>query len=140
VTGGVRPALKAIEGGLKRVPAPPRTVPKDMHGEWKVLAADLTGRGLLTTAMLSVLETYLGAVWLARECRAALAADGVVVRGAAGLPKPHPAGAMLKNANETIARLAEELGITPSSRARPGIRGQEKRADDAADPLGEFDV
>lgn len=140
MTGGVRPTLRAIDGGLKKVPPAPRNLPKDVHAEWRVICADLTGRGLLTTSMLSVVETYVGAVWLARDCRRALAADGVVVRGATGMPKPHPAGAMLKNANETIARLAEELGITPSSRSRPGIREQEKHADDAANPLAEFDV
>ncbi|MFG1463416.1 phage terminase small subunit P27 family [Xanthobacter sp. DSM 24535] len=139
MTRGVRPTLKTIDGGLKRAPPVPATISPGMEEVWRTIAADLTGRGLLTTSMLTVLETYVGAVWLARECRKSLADDGPVVRGTSGVPKPHPAGAMLKSAHETIARLADELGITPSSRSRPGIREQESKADADADPTREWD-
>lgn len=137
---GRRPQLAAVEGGLHRAPPPPGTLPTGMEAEWRTVAADLQGRGLLTSSVLTVLETYLGAVWMARECRKAIAADGPIVRGAGGAPKPHPAAAMLAKANETIARLADELVLTPSSRSRPGNRAAAGKAADAGDPFDEFEL
>lgn len=127
---GARPELREIEGGLLKTPAPPETILPDMHELWTTIAADLQGRGILHTSTLSILETYVGAVWLAREARKAIAADGPVVRARDGQPKPHPAGAMLKSAHETIARLGAELGLTPSARSRKSLSAPQGKEDD----------
>lgn len=137
---GKRPGLKALEGGLHRAPAPPDTIPPAVADVWRTIAADLQGRKLLTTAMLTVLETYCGAVWTARECRKALAEHGPLVRAKDGQLKSNPAGAMLKAAHETIARLADELVLTPSSKSRPGNRSLERKAEEDADPFAKFDL
>ena len=132
---GRRPELKEIEGGLMKAPPPPSVLPKGMAEDWVAVAADLQGRGLLTTSMLGLLETYVTALWTVRECRKAIAKDGPIVRAKDGQPKPHPAGAMMSKAQDVIARLGAELGLTPSSRARKGLQGQGDDADDGA-PAG----
>jgi P27 family predicted phage terminase small subunit len=118
---GARPQLQEIDGGLLKAPPPPDTLPPGMTETWVKIAADLQGRGLLFTSMLEILETYIGAIWLAREARKAIIADGLIVRAKDGQGKPNPASAMLKSANETVARLGAELGLTPSARSRKSI-------------------
>lgn len=118
----------------------PSHLPSDMAYEWRTAAADLVGRGLLTPAVIAILEAYIGALWMARECRKAIAEHGVLIAAGKGGMKPNPAGAMLKAANESIARLADDLGLSPVSRARPGIRAQVKSHDEENDPFGEFDL
>ncbi len=137
---GRRPELKSVDGGLLKAPPMPETLHLSMGQDWSEIASDLTGRGLLTPSAMGVVETYVGALWMARECRKAIAADGPIVRNAAGVPRPHPAAAMLAKANETISRLAYELGISAAGRNLPAIKSQVRDADDATDPLAEFDI
>lgn len=138
---GRRPEVTAIATNVTALPSalppPPDTLPAGMGDLWSTIAADLQSRGLLHHSTLSVLETYVGAVWLAREARKSIARDGPVVQAKDGQPKPHPAGAMLKSANETVARLGAELGITPAARLRKGMGGGDNpRDDDDAAALG----
>ncbi len=119
---GARPNLKAVDGGLLRAPPIPKHLPDDMADVWRTTAADLVGRGLLTTSSLPLLEAYVGAIWMARECRKAIADHGVLVRGSGMQWKPNPAAAMLAKAQETIARLAADMGISAASRNSTAIR------------------
>jgi P27 family predicted phage terminase small subunit len=137
---GDKPNLKTVEGGLRKAPAMPDTLADEMRAEWIEIAADLTGRGLLTTSALGVLETYCGALWMARQCRREIAAAGPIVRNKDGVPRPHPAAAMLAKANDTVARLAYELGISAAGRNLPTIKAATNAADSDADPLAEFDI
>jgi P27 family predicted phage terminase small subunit len=135
---GRRPELKAIDGGLLKAPPLPRTLAASMADDWAIVVSDLQGRGILSTSMLAVVETYIGAIWVARECRVAIADKGVFVQAKDGQPKPNPALAMLKAAQETIARLAAELGLTPLSRSRKAL--QPPSAGAVSDLASEFDV
>jgi P27 family predicted phage terminase small subunit len=135
---GRRPELRAIEGGLLKAPPLPRTLAASMADDWNVVVADLQGRGILTTSMLAVVETYVGAIWVARECRTAIADKGLFAQAKDGQPKPNPALAMLKAAQETVSRLAAELGLTPLSRSRKALQPQP--AGVVSDLASEFDV
>lgn len=135
---GRRPTLKAVDGGLNRVPPMPSHLPESCVDDWRTTTADLQGRGLLLPAVLPIVGEYVGALAISRECRAAIFKDGPIVRTAQGNPKPHPAAAMLKAQGELVARLAAELGLTALGRSRAGIRDQERKADAAADPFAEF--
>jgi P27 family predicted phage terminase small subunit len=117
-----RPELKAIEGGLSKAPPMPDTLPVSMTAIWASTTADLIGRGLLTTSMLTLVETYIGALWLARECRKCIEEYGVLVLAKDSQRKPNPALAGLTKANENIARLADDLGLSPLSRNRPMLK------------------
>ncbi len=134
---GRKPELKTVEGGLNKAPPMPDTLADEMRGEWIEIAADLTGRGLLTTSSLGVLETYLGALWMGRQCRREIASTGPIVRNKDGVPRPHPAAAMLAKANDTVARLAYELGISAAGRNLPTIKAATNApTDDDAAALG----
>jgi P27 family predicted phage terminase small subunit len=135
---GQRPELKAVDGGLLKTPAMPSHLPADMKDEWRITCADLVGRGLLTTASIPLVETYVGALWMARECRKAIEEYGVLVKAEKGQIKPNPAAAMLSKASETIARLGDDLGISAVSRSRPGIRSQTISHDEETDPISKW--
>jgi len=130
---GVKPALKAIEGGLAGVPVPPAGLPDEMRGEWNSVAADLVERRLLTHSMLGALETYVTALWTVRQARAALVRDGIVVKAGGGSVKAHPAAGVLSKAQETVARLGGEMGLTPAARSRKGLQAKPE-GDDGAPP------
>lgn len=127
--------LKAIEGGMKGLPRMPDHVPASMADEWGVIARDLHKRKLLTESGLGVVATYLVALWCVREAQKAIEEHGVLVKGAHGALKPNPASGMLSRAQETVARLSAELGLTPLSRSRKGLQQPEEGTDDGA-PAG----
>lgn len=134
---GSRPELKAIEGGLTKAPPLPESLPKSMAKTWQITCADMIGRGLLTAAMLPMVEAYVGAVWLARECRKCIEEYGVLAIANGGQRKPNPALAGLTKANESIARLGDDLGISPLSRNRPMLKkATAEEPDDDTSGLG----
>lgn len=132
---GRRPDLKPIDGGLATVAPAPAHIPKSVTPEWNRVVSDLAARKLLTTASLAVVASYVIAVWQVGECVKAIEADGAFVRTKNGEPKPHPAHGVMNKANELIARLGAELGLTPAARSRKGLSGQEEDADEGA-PAG----
>ncbi|WP_318412010.1 phage terminase small subunit P27 family [Rhizobium sp. PL01] len=85
--------------------------------------------------MLGVLETYVAALWMQREALKEIQTNGILVKTAHQAPKANPATAMLKAAQISVARLSAELGITPASRSRAGMGGDEPTPDDD-DALG----
>lgn len=137
---GQRPTLQAVDGGLLKTPSMPSHVPATMKEDWRTVCADLIGRGLLTNASVPLLETYIGALWMARECRKAIETYGVLIKAEKGQPKPNPAAAMLAKAQETIARLGDDLGISTVSRNRPGIKSQTRQNDEENDAFRDFDL
>lgn len=106
--------------------APPSHLPEGAIPDWNTVTADLASRQLLNEAMLTSVEMYVTAMWIMRECRTAIQRDGLFVKGAGGALKSHPASSNLQKAQETVTRLAVELGLTPSSRSRKGIGGPDK--------------
>ena len=135
---GRRPAtLKAIEGGLSGAAPLPPDVPKSCRAEWDRVVSDLAARKLLTPATLGSVAAYVIARWTVGECVKAVQKDGAFVRTKGGEPKPHPALGVMSKTNETVARLAAELGLTPAARSRRGLSGPAEggEADDGA-PAG----
>ena len=128
---GRRATLKSIPGGLSGVPAAPAGLPVGMVEEWNTVAADLHRRGHLTAAMLGALETYVTALWTVRESRAALMRDGLLVDTADGKPKPHPAAGILSKAQETVARLSADFGLTPAAASKQSLQPTGGPTDDA---------
>lgn len=130
---GARPELKLIEGGnsddeqaanlpLEGLPQPPDGVPEAMHSEWYAVLADLKERRLLNDSMLGVVRSYVMAQHTAALAEKSIAEQGVFVAGAGGAMKPNPATGLLRSSRDMISRLAGELGLTPTSRARKSLR------------------
>jgi P27 family predicted phage terminase small subunit len=137
---GARPQLTLIDGsaddpdcgaeapaGEPGLPPPPGGVPEVMHSEWYAVLSDLKARRLLNDSMLGVVRAYVMAQWTAGQAENSIAEYGVFVAGAGGAMKPNPATGLLRNSRDMISRLAGELGLTPTSRARKSLRkgGQE---------------
>jgi P27 family predicted phage terminase small subunit len=133
---GAKPTLKTIEGGLLKAPPPPDGLPKEAVQEWVEITSDMIGRKLLTTSMMGVVETYVTALWTVRQCRKEIAQDGPVVRAKDGQPKPHPANNLMVKANDTVARLSVELGLTPSARSRKGMNSGSDSSGDELEEMG----
>jgi P27 family predicted phage terminase small subunit len=130
---GARPELTVIEGGqddrdlLNKLPSgdlppPPEGVPVEMHAEWCAIVSDLKERRLLNDSMLGVVRSYVMAQWTAAQAENSIAAQGVFVSGAGGAMKPNPATGLLRSSRDMISRLAGELGLTPTSRARKSLQ------------------
>jgi hypothetical protein len=58
-TRGRKAELKVIEGGLTEKPAVPAHIPPAMHEEWLAVVAELTGRKVITDAMLGTIDAYV---------------------------------------------------------------------------------
>jgi P27 family predicted phage terminase small subunit len=78
------------------------------------------------------------AMFNARKAQEALDLHGVLIDGGKGILKQNPAATLLGKSNSTIQRLAAELGLTPASRSRPRMKGED---DDDSQQFGLlFDV
>ena len=135
-TRGGKATLQAIEGGLSGVPKAPAHFKADMAAEWDTIAADMLERQILTASMIGLVETYVTATWMVREAQKEIAATGLLVKTAHGMPKPNPACGTLKSAFEAVARLGAELGLTPAARAKQGFTPKGGENDDDAADLG----
>lgn len=127
---GRKAELKVIEGGLDHVPEVPAHIPPDMADEWRGILAELTERKVLTDGMRGTVDAYVMAMHNAREAQKAITAHGVLVAaGKDGILKQNPAVSLLGKANETIMRLAVELGLTPAARSKPAFQPPKERDD-----------
>lgn len=132
---GRKPALKAIEGGLARVPSPPDWLPVHAAAEWRRVMPHLTERRVLTDADMGTVESYCLAMGQIRQCQAELAAaPSPWIESAEGAPRPHPAFRVMHTAQTQARQLANELGLTPVARQRLGT------ADDGDDDLAALDL
>jgi len=127
---GPKPALVAIEGGLSAVPPMPDTLSPACLDDWRHTAEALQKSGLLTDGVLPVLETYVGALWMTRECRRTIEAEGMTQRKRDGTLQRHPLVSMLRSSQETVTRLADELGLTPMAQARAASKAPVRRSDE----------
>ena len=133
---GRRPELRAIEGSAPPLAPRPPHIPKSMLREWDRVVSDLQARQLLQPAMLGLVASYTIALFQVAECVKAIERDGSFVRTKTGEPKPHPAHGLLNKAQELVARLGAELGLSPSARSRKGLQGPVASDDDEGAPAG----
>lgn len=113
---GRKPELKAIEGGLARLPPAPPWLPTEAKAEWRRVTAALKGRRTITKADLPMLESYCLAAGTVRRMQATIATEGDHITTGKGEVKRHPAFQTLFQALTESRRLAAELGLTPASR------------------------
>ncbi|MDT3686756.1 MAG: phage terminase small subunit P27 family [Pseudorhodoplanes sp.] len=133
---GRYPELKPIEGGLSDLPPAPSHIPKSARPDWDRVVADLRSRQLLHDSTLPLIASYVIAIWQIAECVKAIEKDGAFVRTKTGEPKPHPAHGLMNKANEIVARLGGELGLSPAARSRKGMQGHDEKPDSDATALG----
>lgn len=121
-TRGRKAEPQAVDSGFTEVPDVSAHIPEAMHDEWIAVAADLLRRKLLTPAMRGAIDAYVMAQWNRRLAQTALDEHGVLILAGDGTLKQNPAASLLGRAEMVISRLAAELGLTPSSQARRGMK------------------
>lgn len=130
---GSKPYL-AVDNGDAAVtvaPEPPAWLGPSATEEWHRVLPELVSRGRLIEAELGSVAAYCVAMGQVRDLQAILIEKGFVVYPEnGGLPKRHPAAVMQAEAMNTALRLAAELGLTPVSRQRPGMRGGQQGGGD----------
>lgn len=108
----------------------PKSIPADMHGEWRDVVNDLKARKVLTDAMLGSVESYILALRNTRLAQEAIETHGAVSVTAKGALQKNPAVTLLGKAQVTMSRLAAELGLTPAARSRRQMSGGDEGSDD----------
>lgn len=133
--GGRKPALRAIEGGLSRVPAPPAGLSAQGRQEWKRAAQDLIDRKVLAKSDLPALEAYATAFGMMRQLQPIAAKAEAIMISKTGGVKTHPAHTGLQKYLALVLRFQGELGLTPASRNR-----RASQAPTAGDEWAEYDL
>jgi P27 family predicted phage terminase small subunit len=131
---GRKPDLKAIEGGLARMPPAPSWLPKEGKDEWRRVVPGLRARKTLTREDLPMLEAYCLAAGTVRRMQATIAAEGDHITDEKGSTRRHPAFQTMFQALTESRRLAAELGLTPASRSKAAA------TDGSDDDLADLDL
>ncbi|MCC6238124.1 MAG: phage terminase small subunit P27 family [Dehalococcoidia bacterium] len=102
-------------------PTKPRSLTGEAAAEWNRIVPELERSGILSTIDRALLVRYCTAWadWV--ELDALLAQGSKIVRGQKGNLVRSPAWLMRRNAEQTLAELGRQLGLTPVSRLRAGI-------------------
>lgn len=119
---GTKPQLVIDKEAVTKAPAVPSWLSKDAKAEWRRVIPGLVKRKILTVADLGSLEHYCVACGHVRAVDRLIQAAGLVI---------DPAMFRLQDkAMQTARQLAAELGLTPVSRSRPVMRGDDNENQD----------
>lgn len=118
MTRGLKPTKIVTGSPLTKAPTPPAFLSTPAKAEWRRVASILVSRGILTTADLATLESYVISVGTIREVHRLMQIEGLVLENG----KRHPAFGMMATAQTQLLRTAGELGLTPMSRSRSGMQ------------------
>ena len=101
-----------------RVPACPACLGDEARKEWRRLAKELAGLGLLSGLDRGMLAAYCQAHALWVEAVSSIGRYGTMVKSPNGYPMQSPYVAVANKQVEIMVRIASEFGMTPSSRTR----------------------
>ena len=145
------PAIKLREGNLgrrpinHREPQYPSTLPpapdeldQDAKAEWERGGALLVGQRVVTEGDLPILTMYC-AVWSQwLQAQRALMQHGLMVVDDKGAAKISPWFTVAEKTGLELRRVAAELGLTPSSRARLQVDPQHAQKETHAEKIFGF--
>jgi P27 family predicted phage terminase small subunit len=100
------------------LPECPDSTREDVREVWDYTLDQLAAMGLATPADRDALYAYCEAVVLHREACRLVAKSGVLLRGIHGNPIRNPALQVMRDAAQVVRALAQEFGLTPSSRSQ----------------------
>jgi P27 family predicted phage terminase small subunit len=95
---------------------------------WKY-AIENAPSGLLKRLDLSILETWVTAMWIFRDTQRDVQAEGLMTTTINGVPVPNPKIGIMTRQSQLIMKAASEMGFTPSSRSKI-VMTEEKIKDD----------
>lgn len=127
---GRKAEVKAVDGALRAVPSVPKEMPKRAATEWRKVLRVLVAESKIAEHELPIVDAYCRVVAHIEECERAIALYGMTFESEAG-PKRRPETMLLKEYHATLRQLANELGLTPASRAKNkgGAIGNDEDAD-----------
>jgi P27 family predicted phage terminase small subunit len=125
--------------GARGVPDLPAHLSEEATEVWNLLVADLRESGVLDKTDALAIEAVAVLVERARQARRALAEEGLFQTTARGGSMLNPAVKLERDSWSLLKQYAEQLGLTPSARARLGLMGLEgaSAAQRLAKQLGE---
>lgn len=124
-----RHGKRVVSLGGRKKPTKPPHLSSHQAKAWKVLVADLWDTGTLDHADAGILEAAAVFWGRAREAREILADPGnsIVIQGKLG-SVVHPAVKIERESWDKFRQVAEQLGLSPSARARLGLANTRKRS------------
>lgn len=135
MAAGRKPQLRAIEGGLSKVPPAPSGLNPTAREEWRRTCGELIERSALAKSDLPTVEMYATCRAMVKKLRPlADKAEPFLVNEKTGAIKKHPAHIALTNYLTLCLRYEAELGLTPAARNRKGFR--DGGGTDASPPPG----
>ncbi|MFE9962878.1 phage terminase small subunit P27 family [Streptomyces sp. NPDC005525] len=105
---------------------------KRQADKWALITGQLNEYGLLSRLDSDIITVYVEnwEDWL--TATEAIRKDGQVIEGHRGNPRQHPAYPIARDCAERLRKLADVMGLTPSSRRRMGVQEPEEVPDDIA--------
>jgi P27 family predicted phage terminase small subunit len=121
---GIKAEISAAEDGPSDDVPAPEWLSDDGAEVWREQLPLLNQRGTLSVADLKIFANFCEACATVVMTSRTLKKEGLTFTGPSG-PKKHPAVAIRDAAMNQARQMAAELGLTPASRGRPGIKGGE---------------
>jgi P27 family predicted phage terminase small subunit len=107
--------------------------------EWKRLTPELARMGLLTKLDRNILAGYCAAFAMWQQTQEVLSQQGMVYVSTKGKLETRPEVEIARTAGEMMQGFANELGLTPSSRARLNLPKENEEVDPMEEILREID-
>lgn len=127
---GRRPLSESEPKPQPVAPPCPRWLPKDAKAKWKELAPELERLGLLTAVDGPAFAMTLLHYAIAVEAAKRINAEGITAVDERGLPRKHPLHQVLRDHSTSFRAYLAEFGLSPSSRVRLALPGQEDEGDE----------
>lgn len=116
-----------------RVPSPPSELGKMAKAEWRRIAKELHATGVLTQIDTKTLANYCQAYEDMNVARGLLAAHNMnnptqinLLVTVGGNTRTHPFVQQIRDHRRDMMAFASEFGLTPSSRSKVVVKGQNK--------------
>jgi P27 family predicted phage terminase small subunit len=103
--------VSSVETPTSPAARAPRGLSRAARAEWLRLAPLLRGKGTLTEENGPLLVSYVAAMDLIGQCDRELSKAKKIVKGANGIPRPHPLIGARNKASQNALQLAKRLGI-----------------------------
>lgn len=111
-------------------PPCPDWLPDEARAKWKEIAPELERLGLLTSVDGAAFSMMLIHYAMAVEAAKLIDKEGIVTEDERGLPRKHPLHQVLRDHSTSFRSYLSEFGLSPASRVRLALPGQNKDDDD----------
>ena len=119
----------------KKAPACPKWLEGEAKKEWRRLAKQMEAIGILTEVDRAAFASYCQAYARWKEAEEWITEHGNIVRTPSGYWQQVPQVSIAQTYLKIMNRIAEQFGLTPSSRSRIVAAAPEKDTDDDMETL-----